>query len=193
MRIVFVGGTGPVGMAASRVAVEHGHHVIVAHTGAHEPPDIVVEHLHGSREDLLSRGGAIEQARADVLVDTRTKADNVAELLRCARAGGTRRLVVVSSTDVYEAFVGGSGYDVAGRTWDGSTGRTVLPEHTLPIAEDAPLRGAPYPWAPPGHDNAAMERALNNGAPVSLVGQNGVEPADAEQGHRDEGGDRVEP
>lgn len=110
MRLLFVGGTGPVGVAACRAATERGHHVIVAHTGAHELlDDIDAEHRHGPREELLAPNGPVEKARPDVLVDTRTKAGNVSELLRCARAAGTHRLVVISSTDVYEAFVTGSG------------------------------------------------------------------------------------
>jgi nucleoside-diphosphate-sugar epimerase len=161
MRLLFVGGTGPVGVAACRAATERGHRVIVAHTGAHElPNDINAEHLHGTREELFAPKGLVEKARPDVIIDTRAKAGNVSELLRCARAAGTHRLVVVSSTDVYEAFVKGSGYDVEAKSWDGVRGRTVLPSHTLPITEDAPMRQEPYPWATPGHDNAAMERAL---------------------------------
>ena len=68
--------------------------------------------------------------------------------------GRTERLVVVSSTDVYDYVVSGSGDESAG-------GRAVLPSQTLPITEDAPLRTAPYPWATPGHDNAAMERSFS--------------------------------
>lgn len=56
MRLLFVGGTGPVGVAACRAATERRHHVIVAHTGAHElPNDIDAEHFHGAREELHER------------------------------------------------------------------------------------------------------------------------------------------
>lgn len=154
MRLVFVGGTGPLGIAASAVARDVGHEIVVAHSGEHESPEQGdVRHLHGGRRDLLAPDGPIARLGADVLIDTRTTASNAASLLECARAAGTKRLVVVSSTDVYEHFVSGSGYDSAG-------GRAVLPRQTLPITEDAPRRSAPYPWAAPGHDNAAMERAL---------------------------------
>lgn len=156
MRLLLIGGTGPVGLSAGRIALEHGHEVTVAHSGKHEPTVSAVRHLHGERESLLATDGPIATARPDVIVDTRTKAENVETLLRCARAGGTHRLVVVSSTDVYDYFVTGSGDESAG-------GRGVLPSQTLPITEDAPLRMAPYPWAEPGHDNAAMERALAAG------------------------------
>lgn len=154
MKLLFIGGTGPLGLSATRIARDAGHEVVVAHSGRHEPAeDLDVRHLHGEREDLVSADGPIARTTADVLIDTRTSASNAAAVLACARAAGAKRVVVVSSTDVYEHFVTGSGYDSAG-------GRAVLPTQTLPITEDAPRRTAPYPWAPPGHDNAAMERAL---------------------------------
>lgn len=154
MKLAFLGGTGPVGTAATRIARSAGHDVVVAHAGTHElPGDIEALHLHATREELLQPDGPLARTGGDVLIDTRTTAENAAAVLACARAAGARRVVVISSTDVYQYFVTGSGYDVAG-------GRAVLPTQTLPITEDSALRTAPYPWAPPGHDNAAMERAL---------------------------------
>lgn len=154
MRLVFVGGTGPLGLAASAVARDAGHEVVLAHSGLHEPPaQSDVRHVHAARDDLLERDGPIARLGADALIDTRTTAANAASLLDCARAAGAEKLVVVSSTDVYDYFVTGSGHERAG-------GRSILPTQTLPITEDAPRRRAPYPWAAPGHDNAAMERAL---------------------------------
>ena len=37
MRLPLIGGTGPVGLSAGRIALEHGHEVIVADSGKHEP------------------------------------------------------------------------------------------------------------------------------------------------------------
>src|SRR5207245_6776127 len=109
VRLLFLGGTGPVGMSASRIALARGHEVVVAHSGKHEPGDVSVRHLHGERDALLAPGGPAARASTDVIVDTRTTEENVAALLRCAREAGTQRLVIVSSTDVYEYFVSGSG------------------------------------------------------------------------------------
>jgi nucleoside-diphosphate-sugar epimerase len=164
VKIFFVGGTGPLGIAAVRHALAGGHDVTVAHSGTHEPPgDLQIKHIHDKRDALIARDGPIARARPDVLVDTRTTASNADQLLRSARAAGVRRLIVVSSTDVYDYFVTGSGYDVAAKSWTSTAGRAILPTQTLPISEDAPLRTAPYPWGPPEHDNAAMERALEQG------------------------------
>ena len=134
MRVLFIGGTGPVGLAACRQAISRGYDVTVAHTGEHEPPDdLAVEHIHADRDVLLAANGPIATLRPDAIVDTRTTAANAMALLACARRADTGRLVVVSSTDVYEYFVVGSGHEKAG-------GRAVLPAQTLPITEDAPLR-----------------------------------------------------
>lgn len=81
MRLLFLGGTGPVGMSASRIALARGHEVVVAHSGKHEPGDLSVRHLHGERDELLAPGGPAARARADVIVDTRTTAEN---LRRCS-------------------------------------------------------------------------------------------------------------
>jgi nucleoside-diphosphate-sugar epimerase len=153
VRVVFLGGTGPVGQSACHHAIACGYEVVVAHSGRHEPSeDLGIRHVHAEREALLSQDGPLAQLRADAVVDTRTKATNVAAVLAFARRLGAGRVVVISSTDVYEYFVEGSGH-LAG-------GPATLPTQTLPITEDAPLRSAPYPWAEPGHDNAAMERVL---------------------------------
>lgn len=69
MRVLILGGTKAVGPAAVR-HLRGSHEVAVAHTGAHEHPEVVdVEHLHGERDALLAAGGPIERWRPDVLVD----------------------------------------------------------------------------------------------------------------------------
>jgi nucleoside-diphosphate-sugar epimerase len=71
MRVLFIGGTGPVGQAAIPHLLAAGHDVVLAHTGAHEPSALAgLEHLHGDRGALLAAGGAAERARPDAIVDT---------------------------------------------------------------------------------------------------------------------------
>src|SRR6266542_3878010 len=119
MRLALIGGTNPVGLSAGRIALEHGHEVIVADSGKHEPTEPAVRHLHGRAklrshpemsncwlswtspwegEAPLAPGGPIAAARPDVSVDTRTKTANAATLRQCARAARAHRLVVISST-----------------------------------------------------------------------------------------------
>jgi len=159
MKVVFLGGTGFVGPPTVRRMAAAGHCVVVAHTGAHEVDDLPAEHLHASREELLAPDGPVDAARPDVLVDPFTGGASVAKADELAATAGRTgaRIVAISSCDVYQALVdAGLG--------DGSE-RTLLPTTPIPIPEDAPRRTRPYPNARPGHDNAAMERALEAHAP----------------------------
>src|SRR5918911_4923251 len=99
MRVLFIGGTGPVGLAALPHLARDGHEVAVAHTGAHEPPEAAgVEHLHGSRGELLAPGGPAERWRPQALIDTfagGATAAKARELLALALRAQAERLVVV--------------------------------------------------------------------------------------------------
>jgi nucleoside-diphosphate-sugar epimerase len=150
-----------VGPAALPHLLAAGHEVAVAHSGAHEPdglPD--VEHLHGTREDLLGEGGPVQRWKPDALIDTfagGATARKAEPLAGCATRAGAGHVVAISSLDVYRYVLdAGIGYGNPG---------TPVPRGRLPIREDDPLRAGPYPGAEevPGggvHDNVAMEGAL---------------------------------
>jgi hypothetical protein len=58
VRIVFLGGTGPIGCATAAASAADGDEFFAAHSGLHEgPADLVATHLHGSRASLLAPGG----------------------------------------------------------------------------------------------------------------------------------------
>jgi nucleoside-diphosphate-sugar epimerase len=163
MRVLLVGGTGPVGQAAIPHLLAAGHELAVAHSGAHEPPDAAdVEHLHGERDALLAAGGAVERWGPEVLVDTfaggatAAKAHQLGEL--AARAGAAR-IVAVSSMDVYRHCAAAGVDDHA---------PVELPPDPLPLAEDSPRRTAPSPSRGSSHDNVAMEDGLH-GAPAITI------------------------
>ena len=109
----------------------------------------------GDRDTLLAKGGPVERFGPEVIIDTfggGASAKRGEHLVGAATRCGAERLVVVSSCDVYQAYVdAGLG--------DGS-GRKLLPPTPLPITEDSPRRTEPYPGALPGHDNVAMEDAV---------------------------------
>jgi nucleoside-diphosphate-sugar epimerase len=68
MRVLFIGGTGPVGQAAVPHLLDAGHDVVLAHTGADEPSALSpLEHLHGERGALLAPGGPAERARPEAI------------------------------------------------------------------------------------------------------------------------------
>jgi nucleoside-diphosphate-sugar epimerase len=164
MRVLLVGGTGPVGQASVPHLLDDGHEVAVAHTGAHEPPALSdLEHFHGDRAALLAAGGPVERWRPDVLVDTfaggatAAKAMGLGALAQRCRAA---QIVAVSSMDVYRhcAAAGVDGHEPVD-----------LPQDPLPLDESAPKRGVPSPGGGTAHDNVAMEAALHGPPRITVL------------------------
>ena len=165
MRVLFIGGTGPVGRAAVPRLAAAGHEVVLAHTGAHEPGELAgFEHLHGERGALLAPGGPAERARPEAIVDTfagGATAEKARELSALAERAGAAHVVVTSSIDVYRHCndAGVDEHDPA-----------ELAREWLPLAEDAELRAGPAPGgASRGHDNVAMEAALSGAARITVL------------------------
>jgi nucleoside-diphosphate-sugar epimerase len=133
MNVLVLGGTGFVGRALIAELRTRGHEVMVVHRGRTEPEDLApARHLHHARDDLL-RG--IEQIRSfspaalvDVTAGTRSEA---AQALAMVDAVDIRRLLVVSSGDVYRA------YDAM---------RTNTVSDPLPLDESAPVRTIRFPY-----------------------------------------------
>jgi nucleoside-diphosphate-sugar epimerase len=164
MRVLLIGGTGPVGQSALPHLLAAGHSIAVAHSGAHEPPDLPdVEHLHGGRDALLATGGPVERWAPEAVVDTFTggaTADKALELGWMATRCAARQIVAVSSLDVYRHCA------VAGV--DGHTPRDLALD-ALPLHESAPRRTGPSPGGGIRHDNVAMEDALHGADVISIL------------------------
>jgi nucleoside-diphosphate-sugar epimerase len=150
VRVAFFGGTGPVGTSTVPRLLAAGHAVLVAHSGGHEPVEVAeAEHVHGDRAEVIPQ---VERWKPDVLIDTfagGATAAKARELGDLAARSGVRRVVAISSMDVY-AHCSDAGVDDAPVT--------ELAHHAVPLTEDAPQR-APHA-AGSGHDNVAMEHAL---------------------------------
>jgi nucleoside-diphosphate-sugar epimerase len=164
MRVILIGGTGPVGQSALPHLLGAGHSVAVAHSAAHEPPGLPdVEHLHGGRDELLAAGGPIDRWKPEALVDTFAGGATAAkahELGRVAERCGAHRVVAVSSMDVYRHCA------VAGV--DDHT-PLEMPLDPLPLPESAPRRSGPSPGGGTRHDNVAMEDALHGAEAISVL------------------------
>jgi nucleoside-diphosphate-sugar epimerase len=164
MRVLLVGGTGPIGQTAVPRLLQRGHHVAVAHSGAHEPAEpAVVEHLHGTRDQLLAPDGPVVGWRPDVLVDTfpgGATAAKAQQLGAVARRCDARQIIAVSSLDVYRhcALSGVDGHEPV-----------ALPLDALPLGEDAPRRRGASPAGGAEHDNVAMEDALAGAPRVTVL------------------------
>jgi nucleoside-diphosphate-sugar epimerase len=127
MRVLVIGGTRFVGAAIVEDLVSGGHAVSVFHTGRSEPEGFpVVDHVHGDRRerDVIRR--ALADAPPDAIVDTCAYSTADAGAVVDALATRPIPVVVLSSQDVYRAFV-------ALRSGTAAT-------DAVPIDETSPLR-----------------------------------------------------
>lgn len=134
MRVLMIGGTNFIGLAATRELLAGGHTVAVYHRGHTEdavPPGAI--HIHGEREALAQARPDIERFSPDVIINMILMLESQAHAFIEAVTGLTKRAVVISSQDVYHAF---------GFTNGSEPGE---PDNS-PITEDAPLRAKRFPY-----------------------------------------------
>jgi nucleoside-diphosphate-sugar epimerase len=134
MQILVIGGTGFTGVHVLRRLVEDGHNVAVFHRGRTEtelPP--AVKHIYGEREDLSTFVADFKKFAPDVVLDMIPYVEQDALTLIDTFRGMAKRVVALSSMDVYAAY---------GRFRRSEAGE---PEQT-PFDEDAPLRSNLYPY-----------------------------------------------
>jgi nucleoside-diphosphate-sugar epimerase len=134
MKVFVLGGTGFVGRHIVQRLHAGGHEVVVFHRGPTRcelPP--AVHTILGDRQDLISFTGEVERFGPDVIIDvipyTEAQARNVMQTFR----GLARRIVALSSGDVY-------------RNYDGLRRVGSEPPDPCPLAEDAPLRWNLYSY-----------------------------------------------
>ncbi|GAC1363415.1 MAG: SDR family oxidoreductase [Herpetosiphon sp.] len=169
MRILFVGGTQFIGPPAVHAMLAAGHTVAVFHRGQTQgdlPEE--VQHLHGDRNDLKDHRTAFRSYAPEVVVDMR--AMNEGDGVRTSEVfmGIARRLVVISSVDVYRAF-------------DRFRGADPGPPDPTPLTEESPLRDQLFPYRQRAkgpddqlfiYDKILMERAVmaaGNDLPATVL------------------------
>jgi nucleoside-diphosphate-sugar epimerase len=134
MRVLVIGGTSFMGPYVVNNLWSQGHEVTVFHRGKTrgELPKGVKEVL-GDHDRLLEYADELRKLEPGVVLDMVVWHEEHARMLMATFAGVARRVVVVSSMDVYRAF---------GRV-NGIEGGEVDP---APITEDSPLRERLYPY-----------------------------------------------
>src|SRR5690348_7512228 len=134
MRILIIGGTNFIGPHLVRRLVGAGHDVAVFHRGQARTdlPDLV-RHITGDRRRLVDHRDEFLRFGPDVAVDMIAHTEEDARGLIATFRGLARRVVVISSGDVYLA------YGRATRTEPG-------PIEPTPLAEDSPLRSVLFPY-----------------------------------------------
>ena len=105
MRILVIGGTAFIGSYVVRRLSEMGHAVTVFHRGQTEtdlPPD--VRHMHSDRQHLVDAIPAFRQLAPEVVLDMAPMTEQDARMTMRTFGGIARRVVAISSMDVYRAY-----------------------------------------------------------------------------------------
>ena len=146
MRVLILGGTKFIGPHVVRRLAERGHEVTIFHRGETEadlPQSI--HHVHGDFSEFPKHVDQLRALCPEVVLDMVPFREEDAQRLKSFK-GVARRVVAISSGDVYRAY---------GRLWRTEPG----PPDPIPLTEDSPLREKLSP-AGLDYNKTAVERAL---------------------------------
>jgi nucleoside-diphosphate-sugar epimerase len=136
LRVVLVGGTGFIGPHVAAKLLQMGHRVVVYHRGEHEPAlPYGIVHVHSplAARPVTRFPEELTSLACDVVVAMHLVGEEDARSLADAFRGIARRVVALSSGDVYRA------YGFLRGTEEGA------PDPT-PLTEESPLRSKLYPY-----------------------------------------------
>ncbi len=134
MKILVLGGTNFIGAHAVRRLDSLGHALTVFHRGKTEAElPGSVKHVHGDRKRLGEYREVFEELAPEVVLDTFAMTEKDARAVVEVFRGLAKRLVVLSSGDVYRAY-------------DRLRGADPGPPDPTPLTEDSPLRDKFYPY-----------------------------------------------
>lgn len=162
MRILLIGGNGFIGRFVMAALKQQGHALAVFHRGTMAAP-AGVDEIRGNRNQLNACTQELKRFAPDVVIDLVISSGPQAEELMNLCRGATRRVVMLSSIDVYRAV-------------GVSHGTESGPLQEVPLTEESELRRSlhPYPpesmqlmrkifpWATDDYDKIPAERVVMN-------------------------------
>jgi nucleoside-diphosphate-sugar epimerase len=136
MRVLVLGGTGFIGPYVVRQLAQMGHEVTLFNRGqrqTEQPLPPKVARMSGDRDRLSEYAEEFRGLAPDVVLDMRPLAERDARVVVGTFKGIAKRLVAISSMDVYRIY---------GRL----IGTEPGPVEEVPIMEESPLREKLYPY-----------------------------------------------
>jgi nucleoside-diphosphate-sugar epimerase len=169
MRILLIGGNGFIGSPLMHELRGSGHEVAIFHRRADATPvGADVARIQGDRNRLSDYRNQLQRFSPDVIIDLILSSGEQARQLMKTLREVARRVIALSSMDVY-------------RAWGVLHGIEPGPLDPLPLTEDSPLRTvrrlyAPetvkmmqsiFTWVDEQYDKVAVEEAIMNDPVVS--------------------------
>ena len=134
MRVLLIGGNGFIGRCVVAALKQQGHALAVFHRGTTATPADVDE-IRGDRNQLSASSQELKRLAPDVVIDVVISSGSQAEELMNIFRGATRRVVMLSSIDVYRAV-------------GISHGTESGPLQEVPLTEQSELRRTLHPYPP---------------------------------------------
>src|SRR3984957_575467 len=134
MRILLIGGNGFIGRFAVAALKQQGHTLAMFHRGTTAAPSGVDE-IRGDRHQLNASTQELKRFAPDVVIDLVISSGSQAKELMNIFRGAARRVVMLSSIDVYHAM-------------EVSQGTESGPLQEMPLTEESELRRSLHPYPP---------------------------------------------
>jgi nucleoside-diphosphate-sugar epimerase len=134
MRVLLIGGNGFIGRCVVAALQQQGHALAVFHRGTTATPADVDE-IRGDRNQLSAKSQELTRFAPDVVIDFVISSGSQADELMNIFRGATRRVVMLSSIDVYRAV-------------GISHGTESGPLQEVPLTEESELRHILHPYPP---------------------------------------------
>lgn len=158
MRLLLIGGSGFIGRFVTRELARRGHDLTVFHRGQTETP---VREIIADRQHLRASADALRAATPDVVIDLILSSGAQARDLVTIFRGAARRIVALSSADVYRACGVLHGLEPGPLEpiplTENSALRTKL--QTYPPAQLKMVQQL-YPWVDDDYDKIPVEEAI---------------------------------
>jgi nucleoside-diphosphate-sugar epimerase len=162
MRLLLIGGNGFIGQFVVAALKQQAHTVAVFHRGTTAVPDGVDE-IRGDHNQLHASAQELQRFASDVVIDLVVSSSRQAEELMNVFRGATRRVVMLSSMDVYRAV------GISQGTESGPLQQVPLTEEselrrTLHLYPPQVLQGMRkvFPWLTDDYDKIPAERIVMN-------------------------------